>query len=73
MQVVEAFFLNPQSGRYLELEFGPHGQHLVLLMQAPGKSRIRDKLPLDCKFSMGRNYLSIFKKNICFEVNYQMR
>jgi hypothetical protein len=30
-EVVEAFFLN-QEDQYLELEFGPHGQHLALLL-----------------------------------------
>ena len=30
-EVVEAFFLN-DANLYLELEFGPHGQHLALLL-----------------------------------------
>ena len=30
-EVVEAFFLNDKD-QYLELEFGPHGQHLALLL-----------------------------------------
>ena len=30
-EVVEAFFLNDKE-QYLELEFGPHGQHLMLLL-----------------------------------------
>ena len=30
-EVVEAFFLNA-ANQYLELEFGPHGQHLALLL-----------------------------------------
>ena len=30
-EVVEAFFLNDDE-QYLELEFGPHGQHLGLLL-----------------------------------------
>ena len=30
-EVVEAFFLNDKE-QYLELEFGPHGQHLSLLL-----------------------------------------
>ncbi|XP_076810283.1 UPF0462 protein C4orf33 homolog [Clavelina lepadiformis] len=32
-EVVEAFFLNSDSGEYLELEFGPHGQYLALLFK----------------------------------------
>ena len=30
-EVVEAFFLNDEE-QYLELEFGPHGQHLMLML-----------------------------------------
>ena len=30
-EVVEAFFLNSKD-QYLEVEFGPHGQHIVLLL-----------------------------------------
>ena len=30
-EVVEAFFLNG-ADKYLEVEFGPHGQHIVLLL-----------------------------------------
>ena len=30
-EVVEAFFLN-EKDQYLEVEFGPHGQHLALLL-----------------------------------------
>ena len=30
-EVVEAFFLNDKE-QYLELEFGPHGQHLMLIL-----------------------------------------
>ncbi len=36
-EVVEAFFLN-QEDQYLELEFGPHGQHLMLLLQGAGNA-----------------------------------
>jgi len=36
-EVVEAFFLNQQD-QYLELEFGPHGQHLALLLAGQGRA-----------------------------------
>jgi hypothetical protein len=39
-EVVEAFFLG-DGDRYLELEFGPHGQHLALLLD--GKHNIIKK------------------------------
>ncbi|KAM9330466.1 UPF0462 protein C4orf33 homolog [Gastrophryne carolinensis] len=31
-EVVEAFFLNSKTNQYLEVELGPHGHHLVLLL-----------------------------------------
>ncbi|XP_063776421.1 UPF0462 protein C4orf33 homolog isoform X3 [Pseudophryne corroboree] len=31
-EVVEAFFLNSEKEHYLEVELGPHGHHLVLLL-----------------------------------------
>ena len=31
-EVVELFFLSSSTGLYLEVEFGPHGQHLGLLL-----------------------------------------
>ncbi|XP_075055968.1 UPF0462 protein C4orf33 homolog isoform X2 [Mixophyes fleayi] len=31
-EVVEAFFLNVEKEQYLEVELGPHGHHLVLLL-----------------------------------------
>ena len=31
-EVVELFFLSSTTGLYLEVEFGPHGQHLGLLL-----------------------------------------
>ena len=36
-EVVEAFFLNDKD-QYLELEFGPHGQHLSLFLNGKGKA-----------------------------------
>ena len=45
-EVVEAFFLSSSSERYLELEFGPHGQHLVLLLDGR-RNAIKHSLPLE--------------------------
>merc|ERR1719370_2255796 len=44
-EVVEAFFLNDME-QYLELEFGPHGQHLMLLLNG-NRNAIKHSLPLD--------------------------
>ncbi|XP_038604282.1 UPF0462 protein C4orf33 homolog [Tachyglossus aculeatus] len=44
-EVVEAFFLNDRTERYLEVELCPHGQHLVLLLS--GRRNVwKQKLPL---------------------------
>ncbi|KAK3576856.1 hypothetical protein CHS0354_012911 [Potamilus streckersoni] len=55
-EVVEAFFL-ADDGKYLELEFCPHGQHLVLLLN--GKRKIlKDQLPLKFSSSIHGNVWS---------------
>lgn len=43
-EVVEAFFLS-ESGKYLEIELCPHGQHLLLLLNGR-RNMIRDQLPI---------------------------
>ncbi|XP_060602806.1 UPF0462 protein C4orf33 homolog isoform X1 [Ruditapes philippinarum] len=43
-EVVEAFFLS-DSGKYLEVELCPHGQHIVLMLDGR-RNMIKDKLPL---------------------------
>ncbi|XP_015200370.1 UPF0462 protein C4orf33 homolog isoform X2 [Lepisosteus oculatus] len=37
-EVVEAFFLNSATEKYLEVEVCPHGQHLVLLLSGRGNA-----------------------------------
>jgi len=44
-EVVEAFFLASETKEYLELEFGPHGQHLVLLLNGT-RNAIKHSLAL---------------------------
>jgi len=44
-EVVEAFFLN-EDNQYLEVEFGPHGQHLLLLLDGE-RNAIRHSLPVE--------------------------
>jgi hypothetical protein len=52
-EVVEAFFLAGQSEKYIELEFGPHGQHLVLLLDGERKA-IKHSLPLNYRSQINR-------------------
>merc|ERR1719150_3565370 len=49
-EVVEAFFLNDKE-QYLELEFGPHGQHLMLLLNG-NRNAIKHSLPMDYSASI---------------------
>lgn len=44
-EVVEVFFLNSTTDHYIELEFGPHGQHLVILLTAR-RQTFKQLLPL---------------------------
>jgi hypothetical protein len=43
-EVFEAFFLNDKN-QYLEVELGPYGQHLLLLLNGP-RNAVKEKLPL---------------------------
>ncbi|XP_069834705.1 UPF0462 protein C4orf33 homolog isoform X3 [Dendropsophus ebraccatus] len=45
-EVVESFFLNSETTRYLEVELCPHGQHLVLLLSGV-RNAFKTELPLE--------------------------
>ncbi|XP_061536368.1 UPF0462 protein C4orf33 homolog [Phycodurus eques] len=45
-EVVESFFLDSTTDNYLEVEFCPHGQHLVLLLSGVGQA-FQEQLPID--------------------------
>merc|ERR1719150_3301803 len=51
-EVVEAFFLNDKE-QYLELEFGPHGQHLMLILNG-NRNAIKHSLPMDYSASIDK-------------------
>jgi hypothetical protein len=55
-EVVEAFFLN-DAEEYLELEFGPHGQHLMLILNG-NRNAIKHSLPLDYSSSIDRESMT---------------
>jgi hypothetical protein len=44
-EVVEIFFLNSTTNHYIELEFAPHGQYLVILLTAQ-RQTFKELLPL---------------------------
>lgn len=44
-EVVEVFFLNSTTDHYIELEFGPHGHYLVILLTAR-RQTFKQLLPL---------------------------
>ncbi|XP_075716565.1 UPF0462 protein C4orf33 homolog isoform X4 [Rhinoderma darwinii] len=50
-EVVEAFFLNSEKEQYLEVELGPHGHHLVLLL-SQRRHIWKDCLPLSFQSSI---------------------
>ncbi|XP_056419491.1 UPF0462 protein C4orf33 homolog isoform X2 [Hyla sarda] len=52
-EVVEAFFLNSEKEQYLEVELGPHGHHLVLLL-SQRRTIWKDCLPLSFKASISQ-------------------
>ncbi|XP_045204609.2 UPF0462 protein C4orf33 homolog isoform X2 [Mercenaria mercenaria] len=52
-EVVEAFFLS-DSGKYLEVELCPHGQHLVLMLDGR-RNMIKDKLPIQYTSNIAGN------------------
>jgi len=52
-EVVEAFFLSKDSEKYIELEFGPHGQHQVLLLDGR-RNTIKHSLPLNYRSQINR-------------------
>ena len=52
LQVVEAFFLNSVTSQYLEVEFGPHGHYLALLLDGK-RNAIKTDLRLEYKAEIG--------------------
>ncbi|XP_073497767.1 UPF0462 protein C4orf33 homolog [Phyllobates terribilis] len=52
-EVLEAFFLNSEKEQYLEVELGPHGHHLVLLL-SQRRNIWKECLPLSFRASMSQ-------------------
>ena len=53
-EVVEIFFLSSKDNMYLEVEFGPHGHHLGLLLKSRQKC-IKHSFPIDYTAKIGRH------------------
>ena len=53
-EVVEGFFLSSKTQQYLEVEFGPHGHHLVLFLQGR-KNIIKECIPIDYEAFIGKH------------------
>ena len=51
-EVVELFFLSSKDNMYLEVEFGPHGQHLGLLLKGR-QNCIKHSFPIDYTAQIG--------------------
>ena len=52
-EVVEGFFLCSKSEQYLEVEFGPHGHHLVLFLNGR-KNIIKECIPIEWEVHIGK-------------------
>ena len=65
-EVVEAFFLCSKNNHYLEVEVGPHGQHLALLLNGR-KNIVKECLPLKWDVTIG-NALSSSSISFAFIV-----
>ena len=59
-EVAEAFFLCKKSEQYVELEFGPHGEHLVLFLDGR-RNDIMKMLPLNYTVSIGKHLKMLFR------------
>ena len=53
-EVVEGFFLSSKTQQYLEVEFGPHGHHLVLFLEGR-KNIIKECIPIDYEACIGKH------------------
>lgn len=56
-EVVELFFYSSKDKLYLEVEFGPHGQHLGLLLKQPVHNCILHSFPIDYEAKISKNLL----------------
>ena len=64
-EVVEAFFLCSKSEQYLEVEFGPHGHHLVLFLNG------RKNMPFITQTHtvvFVKNYITIMNQSKCTQI-----
>ena len=62
-EVVEIFFLSSKDNMYLEVEFGPHGHHLGLLLKSRQKC-IKHSFPIDYTAKIGRHTVFFTVMNI---------
>ena len=57
-EVAETFFLCKNTSQYVELEFGAHGEHLVLFLNGR-RNDIMKMLPLNYTASIGKYILQL--------------
>ena len=57
-EVAETFFLCKNTSQYVELEFGAHGEHLVLFLNGR-RNDIMKMLPLNYSASIGKYILQL--------------
>ena len=59
-EVAETFFLCKNTSQYVELEFGAHGEHLVLFLNGR-RNDIMKMLPLNYSASIGKYILPLLQ------------
>ena len=70
-EVTETFFLNKETEQYIELEFGPHGQHLILLLNGY-RNDITQMLPVTYTANIGKYSIHFFNIHIeIFDARYK--
>lgn len=57
---MELFFYSSKDKLYLEVEFGPHGQHLGLLLKQPVHNCILHSFPIDYEVQISKPFFTLF-------------
>ncbi len=65
--MVETFFLCKRTQQYVELEFSPHGEHLVLVLNGR-RNDIQSKLSLEYNSNIGKYILTRVNDNKIIEL-----
>ncbi len=73
-EVVEAFFLGDED-RYLELEFGPHGHHQILILKGKVHNALKFNLETEytCEIGILKSPSFLRDQYTCLDIETQIR